>query len=583
MFFVDKLRTTYRREFFIIHWVPTLLIFLTFIAVTLWSWQEAKDRAKADRQESLSDNIEQMDSNLRQRVDKYEEVLRAGAGLFKSSEDVTREEWEDFAKLFDLENRYPGIHGIEYSQVIPASQLSSHQALIRSEGASAAKYEVFPPGERDYYTSIIYAEPSKDKIDLSVIGFDLYTDPVRRAAMDQALASQEPSLTLAFYPLADKAKENLSLAIFFPIMIDDNGPRDISNASGFIQVIFQTDALFSGLVEGEGHEGFSYQIFGGQDGQRLLYQTANSEAINGSANIEKQVREVSINGRSWTIEASTNELAGTPEIQNRPSDILLSGVVISVFMAAFVYVLLLSRTRALRFKEETEIQMAKDELLALASHQLRTPATGVKQYVGMLIEGYAGNLSPKQIDLLKRADESNERQLNTINEMLSVARADTGRLPIERTKTNLNGMIEDIISEQRRSIEQRHQKISVHLPKDTIYANVDPHYFRMAIENILNNASKYTPKKGAIDIRLKLLKNELELSVDDTGVGIPERHFPMLFKKFSRIPNELSDQVSGTGIGLYLAKYIVEAHGGKLTFSSDPGVGSSFKIHLPIK
>lgn len=582
MFFVDKLRRTYRREFFIIHWVPTLLIFLTFIAVTFWSWQQAQDRARADREETLTNNIETLSSNLSNKVKTYEEVLRGGAGLFRSSEEVTREEWSDFADLFDLENRYPGLYGIEYSQVIPAAQLASHESSVRSESAQLAEYRIFPAGEREYYTSILYAEPSNGKVDLKVIGFDLYTDPIRRAAMDRAISTGEPALTEAFYPLADVSKENLSSAIFLPIIIDENQPRQINNVSGFIQVIVRTEALFSGLLE-QNSEGFGYRILGGSEGQRTLYQTANFSTIREPGTNQQQSRQISIGGRSWTIEANTNELAGTPAIQGRPSSILLSGIVLSVFMSILVYVLLLSRTRALRFKEESEIQMAKDELLALASHQLRTPATGVKQYVGMLLEGYAGDLDKKQIDLLKRANDSNERQLTTINEMLSVARADTGRLPIERTKTNLSELIEDTVSEQRSGIEKRHQKITTRLPKEIIFANIDPNYFRMAIENILSNASKYTPEKGAIDISLKLLKNELVLSVDDTGVGIPERHFAMLFKKFSRIPNELSDQVSGTGIGLYLAKYIVEAHGGGLTFSSDPGVGSSFKIHLPIK
>lgn len=583
MFFVDKFRSSYRRDYFVIHWVPTLLVFLSFLAITFWSWQEAEERATRDRRDTLQTRLNEVNDTLTDRINAYEEVLRSAGVLFSHSGEITRQDWKEFAQLFDLSTRYPAIRSLAYIEVIPASELQSHENRVRAEGGVFENYSVFPKGVRDIFASQVYVESSQRSPNLKLIGFDAYSNPARRAAMDKAVETREATATGTVYRADDTDKKNPGLAIYFPIVNNETLPASIQNTKGFVQIFADHQALLSDL-HGVEASGFGYQIVDDSSPESpAIYQTPDFASVSQSDKTISASSEVDIIDRKWTIMANTNELAGTPEIQNRPEDIAISGTLLGLFMATFVYILLQSRTRALRFKEEYEIQSAKDELLALASHQLRTPATGVKQYIGMLLEGYAGSLSPKQESLLQKANESNERQLTTINEMLSVARADTGRLPIEKRRQNINNLVKDVIDEQKRVIEQRRQKITLRRPKTPIYSAVDPQYFRMALENIINNASKYTPEKGAIDVRLKLAKQELIISVDDTGVGIPARHFPMLFKKFSRIPNELSDQVSGTGIGLYLAKYIVEAHGGRLTFNSDPGVGSSFKIHLPAR
>jgi signal transduction histidine kinase len=224
---------------------------------------------------------------------------------------------------------------------------------------------------------------------------------------------------------------------------------------------------------------------------------------------------------------------------------------------------------------------AKDDFLALASHQLRTPATGVKQYLGMLIEGYAGPLSELQEKLLNKAYSSNERQLSIINEMLFVARADSGQIKIQEDLIDLQSLIKDTVEEQQLAFFNKEQTFKINIPEEKVLFVGDEQYLRMAIENLISNATKYTPEGGHIDIFLKQSDSSIKIEVSDTGVGVSEEDKKLLFRKFTRIPNDLTGLVNGSGLGLYLVKKVIETHGGTVEFESEEGIGSTVKIILP--
>lgn len=262
-------------------------------------------------------------------------------------------------------------------------------------------------------------------------------------------------------------------------------------------------------------------------------------------------------------------------------------VIIVLLSSALVFSLVMYLFTSLKNKKIVKFaaiddQTSKDELLSLASHQLRTPATAVKQYLGMILQGYAGDISDEQFDLLNKAYISNERQLETINQILYVTKADTGRLQLQKSYFNLNQLVEEVITDLAASIKNRGQKIDFK-PKYinmTIFA--DKHCMRMVVENLLTNASKYTHKGGNIVVITDKKSGIAILSVEDNGVGISFEDRTKLFKKFSRVDNELSIQAGGSGIGLYLDKILVELHGGHIRVVSQPNKGTLFSVHLPL-
>ncbi len=224
---------------------------------------------------------------------------------------------------------------------------------------------------------------------------------------------------------------------------------------------------------------------------------------------------------------------------------------------------------------------AKDEFIALASHQLRTPATGVKQYAGMLLEGYAGEITAPQRDMLERVYDSNERQLTIVNDLLQVARVDAGKVKLARTTFDVASVIADVLQEQTERFSQRHQNLVFIQPKKALIVNADKGLLRMVLENLIDNAGKYSPVGKAITVRLKQTTKKTEIDIVDQGVGICKKDQARLFQKFARIDNPLSAEVGGSGPGLYWAKQIIDLHDGKLEVASESKAGSTFSIVLP--
>jgi signal transduction histidine kinase len=243
----------------------------------------------------------------------------------------------------------------------------------------------------------------------------------------------------------------------------------------------------------------------------------------------------------------------------------------------------LSQTAALlRHQKDQllELNNAKDDFISLSSHQLRTPATSVKQYLGMILEGYAGEIPEPLLVFVKTAYESNERQLDVINDLLITARLDSGRYRITKTPTDIVELLQAIADEYRPILNQHGQQLVMELPAVCI-ATLDGKELRLAIQNLLENANKYSPAGAKITISLLSQPKHIRLSVRDQGVGIARNNQNKIFDKFTRVENDLSDTVNGNGLGLYFVKRIIDLHDGSITIDSTVGQGTTFTIIIP--
>ena len=231
--------------------------------------------------------------------------------------------------------------------------------------------------------------------------------------------------------------------------------------------------------------------------------------------------------------------------------------------------------------ELKELNTSKDEFIALASHQLRTPATGVKQYLGMVLEGYGGAVSPLQEEYLKQAYASNERQLNTINDLLQIAQIDAHNITLHREVCDVVAILEDVAAEQQSNIKRRRQTIDIIAKAKPAVVWADHLRLRMVLDNMVDNASKYSREHTAITITVWADADEIVIEIADQGVGIDQNDFIKLFQKFSRIDNPLSIVVGGNGLGLYLVKKLIDAHGGSIDVRSAVQEGTVFTLRLP--
>lgn len=232
--------------------------------------------------------------------------------------------------------------------------------------------------------------------------------------------------------------------------------------------------------------------------------------------------------------------------------------------------------------EEIELENAKDEFISIASHQLRTPATVVKQYLGMLLDGYLGKLSEAQMSVVTTAYEYNDQQLDTISDLLKVAQADSNKTKIIRKQTDLVALIKSVIASQAADYTQKDISINIVANSERVIANIDPLHIRMVLENLLDNARKYSPENSHVAVQLTSNKDTHVIKVIDQGYGIAKSDLPKLFQKFSRLNNPHST-ASGTGLGLYWAKKLIDLHGGTLKVSSRLGTGTTFVLEIPVE
>lgn len=233
-------------------------------------------------------------------------------------------------------------------------------------------------------------------------------------------------------------------------------------------------------------------------------------------------------------------------------------------------------------RELERLNLTKDEFISLASHQLRTPATGVKQFLGMLIEGFVGDVDSTQLEYISKAYESNEHQIEIVNNLLKVAQIDAGKVVLHKSNADVRKLINGVVEEHAERFKRRQQKVSVDVHLDSPFVSVDVGHFRMVLENLIDNASKYTPDGGKIVVSARANANSLRISIEDTGVGIAAKDVDKLFEKFTRIPNLLSDSVGGSGLGLYWVNKVIALHGGRIEVRSKLHKGTTFHVYVPL-
>lgn len=234
-----------------------------------------------------------------------------------------------------------------------------------------------------------------------------------------------------------------------------------------------------------------------------------------------------------------------------------------------------------RLEHYVELGRTKDEFISLASHQLRTPATAVKQFIGMVLEGFAGEITDTQRSLLAKAYDSNERQLRIVSDLLKVAQVDAGKVTLRKSETDLGKLVKEVARDLEGIYASRQQTLRFVPPKKKVTAYIDKERIRMVIENMLDNASKYSPESTTVTAKLTAGETMVSLAIADQGVGIAKADQTKLFEKFSRIHNPLSAHVGGTGLGLYWVRKIVDLHGGNIEVESEENDGTTFIIHLP--
>lgn len=562
--------------------VVSLSVFFLGLIISALLSRSISMQNQRDFEQKTTQQLTSLRTNLQFRIQSYGQLLTAGATLFNIKKEVSRDEWRQFFVDMRVEERYPSLLGVGYVSYLRPEEVAAHEETVRASGFSEYALRPLEP-QRDIYTAITYLE-SFDAVNQKAFGYDMYSESTRRHAMELA-------------------RDTASVVVSGPVrLVQDEGVGTTSGYQGILAYypVYSVDAPSTVAERRETIIGYTYLVtrpgdtlrnymdetkdFEGQkivlkdtlaNDDPLLYSSNNTTASGASLYTQDFV----INNRWWRLELAS----GGDTFFNTtllPGLTLAIGAVLSSLMSLYGFRATVKRLGIVEAKYAQQVQQTKEELLALASHQLRTPASGVKQYLGILTSGMFGELTPEQASIAEKAYDANERQIRIVNELLYVSKADAGQLRMEFTNIDLVRIVNNVVAQVGEMARTKDIQIVVKAPK-SLESMGDDRYLPMIIENMLTNAIKYSYVSSKVEVVVRDDRDCAVVSVKDHGVGIAKEDIPRLFLKFGRIHNPLSHSEGGSGLGLFLALQLAEAHSGTIEVDSRVGKGTTFTLLLP--
>ncbi len=228
--------------------------------------------------------------------------------------------------------------------------------------------------------------------------------------------------------------------------------------------------------------------------------------------------------------------------------------------------------------QERHLEEMKSGLISTVSHQLKTPLTSLRMAIHLLLDEKAGDLTEKQVELLMTAREESERLHRILANLLDISQIESGRLPMACVDAYPHTLVMEALEPFRRAAQDSGIELKTELPDDLPMVCADSLQMGHVFANLLSNALRYTAPGGAITVAAVTEENMVRFSVSDTGSGIPHQFLQRIFEHFFRVPDQKTE--TGAGLGLAIAKEIVEAHGGSIYVESEEGKGTTFTFTL---
>jgi diguanylate cyclase (GGDEF)-like protein len=351
--------------------VLTSLVLILSLLVTCNVWRGASQAAAESLQTTFDFLAHESNERIRERLAVYEQVLSAGVGLFSASDDVSRTEFARFYAALRLGERYPGIHGVGFSMLIKPADRERHVQAVRAEGFP--NYDIVPPGDRPVYTSVVYLEPFAGT-NLRAFGFDMFSEPVRRAAMTQARDSARAALT-GKVTLVQEGNGASQPGFLMYLPVYRNGvPHDTIEARrasliGWVYAPFRMADFMSGLERSQSSS-LDIEIYDGdtQDKAALLYDSDSRRQDVPAA--LKRVTRIEAANRIWTVVTAAEPEFAQHSLTDRPQLLLQAGISISLLLTLLTWLFLDDRARALHAATQAMQLALYDPLTGLPNRKL---------------------------------------------------------------------------------------------------------------------------------------------------------------------------------------------------------------------
>jgi len=645
--------------------------------------------------------------DIHQHMQAYAQALKGGIGLFLAAQDVTREQWQAYVGALDIQENYPGIQGIGFTVLVPPDEIEAFTGNIRSQGFPS--FSIQPDHPRSVYTAIIYLEPFKDR-NLRAFGYDMFTDPVRNAAMsrsrDSGTAALSGKVTLVQETSHDvQAGCLLYVPLYWPGLPADTPQQRTEALRGWVYAPFRMNDLMRCILKSS-YSDLRIEIFDGSipDESQLMFDSAPNENA-ASPSDYVSTASLDIYGTPWTMRASALPMFGATVDRMSPVLAFSGGLIISLLVFSVAISLVLTRARAIdlatmmtsAFKESEEklqavfdsvwdgiitldenacitsvnpaacrifgygkddmlgksitalspesrpelnepggaaelgktvdgvfemkglrangdefpmdvaiggmrhggkrlttliirdiserkrLDSLKNEFVSIVSHELRTPLTSIRGALGLILGGVAGVVTQKARELLEVAVQNVERLTLLINGILDMEKIDSGRMELRIAQVDVPALLRKAASVNEQFARQHQTVFVLKEPLPAVSIQIDEDRVMQVLTNLLSNAAKFSPPGSQVEIHSEVVMGMLRISVRDHGPGIPPSFRGSVFEKFSQADSSDSRQKDGSGLGLSIAKAIVDMHEGRIWFETVMGEGTVFHLEIPLE
>ena len=520
------------------------------------------------------------------RLDAYIAMLHGGSGLFAASKRVEFDEFRAYANRLEMTRRYPGVQGIGFSRFVPPGDRAHIQSVI---AAHVPTFKFWSQGSSDELHAIIFLEPENDR-NLHAMGFNMFSEPSRREAMIRARDSGVAAATGPVRLVQEDVHagpEQLGFLIYEPVYRSGAIPATIeerrSQLLGFVYSPFRSGDLFKEMLGQDDAPSLSLRVYDTTGPERvLLFATPEDQQHSG---IQRQ-ETASVPGRKWLLVFDGD----------RPTPAMASGRVLNIVVAGGALSLLLfaitrGQVRARAIAERTTEDLrrseealraanrSKDEFLAIVSHELRTPLNAIVGWGSMLRRGQVPPGSERHA--LEVIERNALAQARLVEDLLDISRAVAGRLRLELSDVNLAATLRAAADAVRPAAATQGVVLDLEVPDDLGVIRGDPARMLQILQNLLSNAIKFTTNGGRVSLEASRAGQEASIRVKDTGIGISAEFIPFVFDPFRQADTSTTRAHGGVGLGLAIARYLIELHGGTIDVVSDgEGQGSTFTVRF---
>jgi two-component system sensor histidine kinase GlrK len=228
-----------------------------------------------------------------------------------------------------------------------------------------------------------------------------------------------------------------------------------------------------------------------------------------------------------------------------------------------------------------ELDQMKSDFFSTVTHELRTPLSSIKMGISLLADGREGPLTEGQKELLTLVKTENNRMVGLVNAILDLAKMEAGMMTYQIEQKNIVPLIDQVVKEMKPLVETKKIRLESEVAEKLPIPKIDTEKFLQVLRNVIGNALKFTPEGGRVNVSVRTIAQGVQISVADTGPGIPEKNLTSIFEKFQQVNTKGAYRTKGTGLGLAIARQVITHHGGKIWAESKLGQGSTFYILLP--